>query len=129
MQRHVWVDFDFQPWKDHQQPNPSKHSEQDKPHIPPIVEITHSYDAASNRLDRYNTTATLAWTHRDDEFDYDGLHRLKEAARGVRDGSFTHATGDQKSRQWDLDSLGNWNDADAQTRADDQTMQYVWGST
>jgi len=52
-----------------------------------------------------------AWVHRHQEFEYDGLHRLKTARSGVRDGmTFTHASGSQASEQWDLDAIGNWNE-------------------
>src|SRR5690606_15992334 len=64
----------------------------------------------SNPLTRYNETPTLAWSHRHEEFEYDGLHRLAEARRGVRDGqSFTHSS-THKSQQWALDMLGNWDE-------------------
>jgi YD repeat-containing protein len=52
---------------------------------------------------------TCIESHRHHEYEYDGLHRLAEARRGVRasGGGFTHSTF-KRSQQWSLDVLGNW---------------------
>ncbi|TVQ55016.1 MAG: RHS repeat protein, partial [Phycisphaerales bacterium] len=103
--QHRWVDGGFRPHH-----GGSLHNQTDKPHVPPIYELVHTYDEASNRLARDNTTATLAWSFHDERFEYDDLHRLTQSERGTDAGSgYTQST-DQPGRQWDLDMLGNWNE-------------------
>jgi RHS repeat-associated protein len=73
---------------------------------PAIVDQTHAYDAASNRLSRLDGREGASWANRDWEFSYDGLNRLTEARQGVRAGqTWTPSSG---SQQWVLDMLGNW---------------------
>jgi hypothetical protein len=109
--RHMWVDGAFKPWSDDDQEpgGESLHNDPTKPHVPPIFELTHTYDKSSNRLSRDNRTPTIAWDHHWEQFDYDGLHRLKTADRGYDDETtgFEYSIL-QASRQWDLDALGNW---------------------
>ncbi len=108
---HRWVDGAFKPYD----PVESLHSLPDKPHVPPIYELVHSYDRASNRLTRSNTTASLSWDHRDEIFEYDGLHRLERAYAGYRDDLNVFQESEVASKpsmQWGLDSLGNWKQVD-----------------
>ncbi len=86
--QHRWVDGGFRPHH-----GGSLHNQTDKPHIPPIYELVHTYDEVSNRLTRDNTTATLAWNFHDERFDYDDLYRLTQPERGTDDGSgYTQST-------------------------------------
>ena len=59
-----------------------------------------------NRLARDVTASTN--DTRDQKYDYDGLHRLKN----VEGGTYNNGTGNIDSRQleqdWTLDQLGNW---------------------
>jgi len=93
--RHAWLDGDLGP----QSPLASV------PDRPPVVELLYTYDRASNRRSAMDDRpgATLGLSH---QYDYDGLHRLAEAKRGLWNGStFQHGVG---SRKWTLDMLGNW---------------------
>jgi RHS repeat-associated protein len=73
---------------------------------PAIVDQTHSYDAASNRLSKLDGREGASWAKRDWEYSYDGLNRLTTANQGGRKGAtWTPASGGQ---QWALDMLGNW---------------------
>lgn len=73
---------------------------------PAIVDQTHTYDAASNRLSKRDGREGASWANRDWEYSYDGLNRLTEARQGSRAGqTWTPSTG---SQQWVLDMLGNW---------------------
>jgi RHS repeat-associated protein len=75
------------------------------PNIPPIVELTYSYDKASNRTKMLDGRPGAKQSNRDMVYTYDDLHRLEESKRGVDGGTFTFAIGSQK---WALDMLGNW---------------------
>ena len=94
---HLWIDGEFGPLDP-----PSA-----QPAVPPIVQLSYTYDKRGNRLARNNLTPTISWPDRDEEFTYDGLDRVTESARGVRvdPATFTYAP---NSQQWDLDMLGNW---------------------
>ncbi|MEX2220122.1 MAG: RHS repeat-associated core domain-containing protein [Phycisphaerales bacterium] len=73
---------------------------------PAIVFDEYTYDRASNRTSRFDVRSASGLPNRHSQFKYDGLHRLKEANRGVPDGStWIHAAG---SQTWTLDRLGNW---------------------
>ncbi len=103
----MWVDFDFETH------DPMQGSDPDTtlPRIPPIVEFTYAYDEASNRLKRDNETATIAFGFRHETFNYDGLDRVDESARGVRSGSNPqdpYTSHHRTSQKWSLDVLGNW---------------------
>ena len=78
--------------------------------FPSIVERTHTYDRASNRLTNFNDNPTLTqWVDRDRDYNYDGLHRLKTH----RTGQINQATPSFSiGKQWNLDLLGNWTAAD-----------------
>lgn len=69
----------------------------------------YTYDRASNRTGRYDARPGARLNNRDWEFDYDGLHRLAEARRGVREDDTTWIPG-PKSHKWVLDMLGNWDE-------------------
>ena len=102
--RHMWVDGDFTAHEPVSQ----------NPVIPPIVELTYTYDRASNRLTAYNENPTLddptlGWKNRDFQYYPDGLHRLQEAKRGRSlPMSWSPASGSTASQYWDLDMLSNW---------------------
>ncbi|MBX9736971.1 MAG: hypothetical protein K2X32_08590, partial [Phycisphaerales bacterium] len=73
---------------------------------PAIVDQTHTYDAASNRLSKLDGREGASWAKRDWEYSYDGLNRLTTANQGGRKGAtWTPSSGGQK---WALDMLGNW---------------------
>jgi RHS repeat-associated protein len=75
-----------------------------------IVEQSHTYDRASNRLTSYDVRpgATTTLSH---AYTYDDLHRLDKAERGTwspgSPGTFTLV---KNSQDWSLDLLGNWQD-------------------
>lgn len=94
--RHMWVDGDF-----------DEHGTvADLPDRPALLEITHSYDRSSNRLDRYDDRPGARMPNWDFEYTYDGLDRLAAADRGEFESStFTSGVGVQ---EWTLDILGNW---------------------
>lgn len=78
---------------------------------PPIVDTTYGYDKASNVTSKRDDRVGAARGDRHEEYSHDGLHRLAEAKRGVRNGStFTYAATSQK---WSLDTLGNWVELDS----------------
>jgi hypothetical protein len=64
--------------------------------------LTYSYDRASNRTFRQNHLAF----DRDEAYTYDGLHRLKDFARGHLQGPVIISPTFQQD--WQLDSTGNW---------------------
>lgn len=82
------------------------------PTRPPILELTHTYDAVSNResaMDarpRSGTAVTAAWS--DFQYLYDDLDRLIEAKRGQWSGSGIGSTNRGVSQKWALELLGNW---------------------
>ncbi|TVQ55034.1 MAG: hypothetical protein EA377_04255 [Phycisphaerales bacterium] len=109
--QHRWVDGAFMPYD----PVESLHDSHSMPHVPPVYELSHTYDRASNRLTRSNTTASLSWDHREEIFEYDGLHRLKRAYAGYWDrfDEFQESgVASKPSLGWELDSLGNWSQVD-----------------
>ncbi len=96
----MWVDGNF---TEHATPST------DYGNIPPIVELTYTYDKQSNRLTAYDNRpgTSQKLSH---EYGYDGFDRLVLAERGDWDGStFTQQ---EDSQQWALDMLGNWDSID-----------------
>ncbi|MCW5777310.1 MAG: RHS repeat-associated core domain-containing protein, partial [Phycisphaeraceae bacterium] len=92
--RHAWVDGDL------------TEGTGGLPNRPPVLDHVQGYDRASNRLSRLDARPGSHWEDRDFEFAYDGLDRLLEERRGVRDGGgWSWSAG---SRRWGLDALGNW---------------------
>lgn len=91
---HMWVRSDFGPHSP-----PTSHGNQ-----PAFMEVTHTYDRASNRLTYNDDREGSTFTDRDRAFTYDRLHRLTEELRTPVLGSVYSHT----SSQWDLDMLGNW---------------------
>ncbi|TVQ31529.1 MAG: hypothetical protein EA376_09335 [Phycisphaeraceae bacterium] len=75
------------------------------PNIPPIVALAYGYDKMGNRTHMYDARPGASRENRDWEYAYDGLNRLIEARRGVRDGSWADGPGGER---WSLDMLGNW---------------------
>jgi len=85
------------------------------PNVPPIFEEKYTYDFDSNRTAAYDGRpgGRQPFSH---EYTYDGLDRLKEAKRGVWDGSsFTVA---DDSQRWSLDLLGNWDTMETDLNGD-----------
>jgi RHS repeat-associated protein len=76
------------------------------PNRPQILFEKYAYDAASNRTRALEGRPKNLLGNRDREYEYDGLDRLKEARRGVLQG--TTVTTGIGSQQWALDMLGNW---------------------
>ncbi|MCI0629301.1 MAG: dockerin type I domain-containing protein [Phycisphaerales bacterium] len=109
--RHMWVDGDFA----------AVGTPPTNTNRPPIVELTHSYDRASNRLTANNENVVYTdWKIRDSQYTYDGLHRLIQADRGKAGSPFTYVPNPASdvytlSQAWktstageSLDVLGNW---------------------
>ncbi len=93
VQRQDWVDGGFDEGPD------------DYPDRPQVVALGYAYDAAGNRTQMVDQRPQSNWKH-SFEFEYDGLHRLTDADRGVWDGdSLESQAGGQ---EWTLDMLGNW---------------------
>lgn len=95
----MWVDGDF-----------DEHASLSTvPNIPPIVETAYTYDNASNRLGGFDARpgSLQPLSH---QYAYDGLHRLKEAKRGVwnKNLSSPSVTHGRNSQDWSLDPMGNW---------------------
>jgi YD repeat-containing protein len=77
------------------------------PNRTPIVELEYAYDRLGNPLSRYDARPGAQADSRDEQYDYDGLRRLKDAERGSWNGSsFTLQNG---SDTYDRDAIGNWN--------------------
>lgn len=75
--------------------------------IPPIVEVEHAYDTAGSRTASGDARHGSLWPM-SQTYEYDGLHRLTAAKRGIWNGS---SVGTQKGNQeWALDPLGNWSE-------------------
>lgn len=92
---HSWVDADL-----------TTHATNNTlPNKPPLFQESYSYDAAGNKLTRFDARPGASWTHRDFAFSYDDLDRLAQADRGASPGGWTPGVGGQK---WALDLLGNW---------------------
>jgi YD repeat-containing protein len=73
--------------------------------------MDYTYDAASNRLTR-NVRVDLinaAYSDlRDQDYEYDGLHRLKDTDQGTASNSTGLISTKYFEQQWTLDQLGNW---------------------
>ncbi|MDP1797698.1 MAG: RHS repeat-associated core domain-containing protein [Planctomycetaceae bacterium] len=70
--------------------------------------IQYGYDRASNRIWRKNVVATALGKQFDEIYSYDGVHRLKDMARGTLNGSQTALSSETFAECWTLDSTGNW---------------------
>jgi len=79
---------------------------QNIPNKPQLVSLGYQYNKAGDRLVREDARIGARRSYRDDQYLYDDLHRLIENHRGVLSGSTVAQ--DVGSRDWDLDSLGNW---------------------
>lgn len=71
--------------------------------------LKYGYNRASNRLWREDTVARSLEKEFDELYSYDGLHRLKDMARGWLNGSHTALTSETFGQCWTLDATGNWN--------------------
>ncbi|MCB0079374.1 MAG: hypothetical protein KDE47_00515, partial [Caldilineaceae bacterium] len=84
----------------------------------PLTDYHYLYDSTSNVIARHDLRGDPDGTNpgsgsaaRDEEYSYDGLHRLIQENRGQRDPTDSTATGwsyGDNSRKWGLDMLGNW---------------------
>jgi RHS repeat-associated protein len=113
-QRWVFGDYADDPFST----NPTK---------PTLISLDYTYDRASNRLSRINSshmrvgnvTGPGPYPVINEEFEYDGLDRLDRSWRGRRTagvvGNFTDAdfTHDSTTEDWALDMLGNWAEYDS----------------
>jgi len=70
--------------------------------------IQYGYDRAGNRLWRRNTVAAALSKEFDELYAYDGVHRLKDMARGTLNGGRTALTSETFAQCWSLDATGNW---------------------
>ncbi|MBX3452387.1 MAG: hypothetical protein KF777_22715 [Planctomycetaceae bacterium] len=70
--------------------------------------LKYGYDRSSNRLWREDTVARSLEKEFDELYSYDGLHRLKDMARGWLNGSRTALTSETFGQCWSLDATGNW---------------------
>ncbi|MBL8812383.1 MAG: glycosyltransferase, partial [Planctomycetaceae bacterium] len=73
-----------------------------------IDRIQYGYDRASNRLWRQNAVASALSAEFDELYNYDGIHRLKDMARGTLNVPRTSLTSVTFAQCWTLDSTGNW---------------------
>ena len=96
----LWVDADFGPHA----------TDPSVPNKPPIVETAYTYDNASSRTGAFDARPGSVQPL-SQSYSYDGLHRLKNAIRGLWNRSLTtpSVTQTRNSQQWSLDPLGNWN--------------------
>jgi RHS repeat-associated protein len=78
------------------------------PNIPPLLHERYTYDKASSRIGRSDIRPGVLLADHDEEYGYDGLDRLTEAKRGVRNPANQVWTWGAGSQQWDLDLVGNW---------------------
>ena len=69
--------------------------------------VQYGYDRASNRIWRKNPVATSYGKEFDEIYTYDGVHRLKQMARGTLNGSQTALTSSTFGQCWTLDSTDN----------------------
>ncbi len=70
--------------------------------------FTYTYDRMSNPLTKDRTTSGGP-TDRDEQYTYDGLHRLKTMKRGTLAGTSIANTASTFNAEWNaLESLGNW---------------------
>ena len=70
--------------------------------------IQYGYDRAGNRIWRRNTVAAALGKEFDEIYTYDGVHRLKDMARGLLNTSRTALTSTTFAQCWTLDATGNW---------------------
>ncbi|MBX3452614.1 MAG: hypothetical protein KF777_23955, partial [Planctomycetaceae bacterium] len=73
-----------------------------------VARLKYGYDRASNRLWREDMVARSLEKEFDELYSYDGLHRLKDMARGWLNGSRTALTSETFGQCWALDATGNW---------------------
>ena len=73
-----------------------------------IDRIQYGYDRASNRIWRENPVAASQSKEFDELYARDGLHRLKDMARGKLNSGHTALTSETFAQCWTLDSTGNW---------------------
>ena len=73
-----------------------------------VDRIQYGYDRASNRLWRHNVVASALSAEFDELYGYDGIHRLKDMARGTLNTPRTALTTETFIQCWTLDSTGNW---------------------
>ncbi len=83
-------------------------------YAPPLVQLEHSFSKAGDVRVRLDTRASgrVTLADRDEQYLYDGLHRLTRADRGRQATSFNANAGaaakQPGGQTWTLDSLGNW---------------------
>jgi RHS repeat-associated protein len=90
-----------------------------------LARLQYGYDLASNRTFRRDWMAhPVSGTPKpfDEIYTYDGMHRLKSAARGVLNGAYTAVDSPSFGQTWQLDQTGNW---DRFTEFDDQGTTFT----
>jgi RHS repeat-associated protein len=70
--------------------------------------IKYGYDRASNRVWRENPVAASLSKEFDELYAHDGLHRLKQSARGTLDSGHSTLNSTTFAQCWTLDATGNW---------------------
>jgi RHS repeat-associated protein len=76
-----------------------------------LDQVDYTYDYAGNRLTRNVRVDLINGTYpdtRDYKYEYDGLHRLKNALRGTYNTSTAAIDSRNLEQDWTLDQLGNW---------------------
>ncbi len=72
-----------------------------------VDRIKYGYDRASNRIWRQNVVADALSEPFDELYGYDGVHRLKEMARGILNTHKDEITSKSLAECWSLDTTGN----------------------
>ncbi len=111
---HMWVRDDFDTYiSDH----PSYTGSYTGANQPAYLEVTHTYDRSSNRLTYSDNRQGAKLPGRVRTFDYDRLNRLTEEVRTPVPSGSTY-TPQHSSKQWHLDTLGNWASVDTDSDND-----------
>jgi RHS repeat-associated protein len=71
-----------------------------------VARIKHGYDYAGSRLWREDVIAAANSKLHDEQYTYDGLHRVTDSDRGDWNG--TTIVSKNYAQEWTLDALGNW---------------------
>ena len=77
--------------------------------------IDYTYDYAGNRTSRnvrVDEISGASLDERDQDYTYDGLHRLSDTDQGTASNSTGQVSTQKFEQQWKLDQLGNWEEFD-----------------
>src|SRR5690606_14634757 len=73
-----------------------------------VVRIKYGQDYAGNRIWTEDEIAENNSMDLDEQYGYDGLHRLAAMERGEINGTYTAITSKTFAQDWSLDQIGNW---------------------